>query len=179
MERHIQAPDSSNSSFLAGVYSCFKVDVNTSRKVRPKFLASFRAQEAQHLTCHITLPKQNYYFKKLLFSFPSHHLGWRYMGYIDLRHFKLTQTFKHLHRQTMDAIQARKLDTRVDWKQLKCWTQRAAISSLKSSWTLITSHQPHELTPGLILFNIFTSGLGIGTESSLRNSAHNTELGEW
>lgn len=72
----------------------------------------------------------------------------------------------------MDAAQNRKLDTHADWKRLKCWAHRAAISSLKSIWRPITSDQPQRLTLGLILFNIFTNDLGSGTESSLRKSAH-------
>lgn len=75
----------------------------------------------------------------------------------------------------MHAVQPRNLDNHMDWKLLKCWAHRAAISSLKSIWRPITSDQPQ----GLILFNIFTNVLSNGTESPLRKSAYNKELEEW
>lgn len=65
----------------------------------------------------------------------------------------------------------------MDWKLLKCWAHRAAISSLKPIWRPITSDQPQGLTLGLTLFNMFINDPSNATESPLRNSAHNTE--EW
>lgn len=65
----------------------------------------------------------------------------------------------------MDAVQTRKLESHVDWKLLRCWVHRAAISSLKSIWRSTTSDHPQGLTMGLILFNVFTNDLGSGQSS--------------